>query len=43
MAVTQKQILGLMAKVVDAGYDIVKIETLRNFDGKSGYSQVQGQ
>jgi isocitrate dehydrogenase len=42
-AVTQKQILGLMGKVVDAGYDIVKIETLRNFDGKSGYSQVQGQ
>ena len=41
--VTQKQILALMDKVVDAGYDIVKIETLRNFDGKSGYSQVQGQ
>ena len=37
------QILGLMAKVVDAGYDIVKHESLRNFDGKPGYTLAQGQ
>jgi isocitrate dehydrogenase len=42
-AVTQKQVLGLMEKIAGAGYDIVKTETLRNFDGKAGYSQVQGQ
>src|SRR5947208_1232968 len=35
--VTQAQIIGLMQKVVAAGFDIVKTETLRNFDGQRGY------
>ena len=42
-AITHKQILGLMEKVAGAGYDIVKTETLRNYDGKAGYSLAQGQ
>jgi isocitrate dehydrogenase len=42
-AVTQQQIIGLMEKVVAAGYDIVKTETLRNFDGQRGYTLAQGQ
>jgi isocitrate dehydrogenase len=41
--VTQAQIIGLMQKVVSAGYDIVKTETLRNFDGQRGYTLAQGQ
>ena len=41
--VTQEQIIGLMQKVVAAGYDIVKTETLRNFDGQRGYTLAQGQ
>jgi len=41
--VTQAQILGLMQKVVAAGFDIVKTETLRNFDGQRGYTLAQGQ
>jgi isocitrate dehydrogenase len=41
--VTQKQVLALMEKVVAAGYDIVKTETLRNYDGKAGYTLAQGQ
>ena len=41
--VTQDQIIGLMQKVAAAGYDIVKTETLRNFDGQRGYTLAQGQ
>ncbi|MGI8991663.1 MAG: NADP-dependent isocitrate dehydrogenase [Bryobacteraceae bacterium] len=41
--VTHEQILGLMQRVSAAGYDIIKIETLRNFDGKPGYTLAQGQ
>jgi isocitrate dehydrogenase len=41
--VTQAQIIGLMQKVVAAGFDIVKTETLRNFDGQRGYTLAQGQ
>jgi len=41
--ITQDQVLALMQKVSAAGYDIVKIETLRNFDGKPGYTLAQGQ
>lgn len=42
-AVTQSQIIGLMQKVVAAGYDLVKTETLRNFDGVRGHTLGQGQ
>jgi len=41
--VTQDQIIALMQKVAAAGYDIVKTETLRNFDGQRGYTLAQGQ
>ncbi|WP_180538976.1 NADP-dependent isocitrate dehydrogenase [Nevskia soli] len=41
--VNHGQILKLMEQVNAAGFDIVKIETLRNFDGKPGYSLAQGQ
>ena len=41
--VSHAQILKLMEQVGAAGYDIVKIETLRNYDGKPGYSLAQGQ
>jgi isocitrate dehydrogenase len=41
--ITHAQILGLAEKVTAAGYDIVKLETLRNFNGKPGYSLAQGQ
>ncbi len=42
-AITQDQVLALMGKVSAGGYDIVKIETLRNYDGKPGYTLAQGQ
>jgi len=41
--IKQEQVLALMGKVAAAGYDIVKTETLRNFDGKAGYTLAQGQ
>ncbi|MGB4101195.1 MAG: NADP-dependent isocitrate dehydrogenase [Alphaproteobacteria bacterium] len=36
--VSQRQILALLGQMADAGIDILKTETLRNFDGKRGYS-----
>jgi isocitrate/isopropylmalate dehydrogenase len=41
--VTQQQVLALIQKVIAAGHDIVKTETLRNYDGKAGYTLAQGQ
>jgi isocitrate dehydrogenase len=41
--VTHEQVFALAGKVAAAGYDVVKIETLRNFDGKPGYTLAQGQ
>jgi isocitrate dehydrogenase len=41
--VTQGQIVALFQKVIGAGYDVVKMETLRTFDGKPGFSLAQGQ
>ncbi len=42
-AVTQRQIAGLARRVVDLGLCIVQAHVLRTFDGKLGYSLVQGQ
>jgi isocitrate dehydrogenase len=42
-AVSHDQIAGLYQKVSGAGYDIVKTESLRNFDGKPGFTLAQGQ
>jgi isocitrate dehydrogenase len=41
--VSQAQISALYQKVTAAGYDIVKIETLRTFDGQQGFTLAQGQ
>jgi isocitrate dehydrogenase len=35
---TQTQVIDLLRRVVDAGYDVIKTETLCNFDGKAAYS-----
>ena len=42
-AVTHAQVAGLYQKVAAAGYDIVKTESLRTFDGKPGFTLAQGQ
>jgi isocitrate dehydrogenase len=41
-AVTYRHILGLLERVAAAGLDVVKTESLRNFDGKPGYTLSQG-
>lgn len=41
--VTHAQISALYQKVAAAGYDIVKTETLRTFDGQQGFTLAQGQ
>ena len=41
--VTHAQVAGLYQKFAAAGYDIVKTESLRTFDGKPGFTLAQGQ
>ena len=41
--ITHAQVAGLYQKVAAAGYDIVKTESLRTFDGKPGFTLAQGQ
>ncbi|MBI1273293.1 MAG: NADP-dependent isocitrate dehydrogenase [Alphaproteobacteria bacterium] len=41
--VTPEQILALQGKVVAAGLDLMKTESLRTFDGKAGFSAGQGE
>jgi isocitrate dehydrogenase len=41
--ITHQQIIGLLGKVAEAGYDFQKTENLCNFDGERGYSLGQGQ
>jgi isocitrate dehydrogenase len=41
--VTQHQVISLLRRVADAGFDVVKTESLRNFDGKAGYTLSQGE
>jgi isocitrate dehydrogenase len=38
-----EKISTLYQKVIAAGYDIVKTETLRTFDGQQGFTIAQGQ
>ncbi|MDQ3907548.1 MAG: isocitrate/isopropylmalate family dehydrogenase, partial [Acidobacteriota bacterium] len=40
-AVTHAQIVGLLARFSDAGFDFIKTENLCNFDGKPGYSHAR--
>lgn len=40
--VTKDQILALLKKLNDSGYDCIKTENLYTFDGQKGYSTTQG-
>ncbi|MDT5120701.1 MAG: isocitrate dehydrogenase [Acidobacteriota bacterium] len=42
-AITHEQIIALLQRINDAGYDFIKTEHLCNFDGQPGYSLGQGQ
>jgi isocitrate dehydrogenase len=37
------QIVSLLDRVANAGYDFIKTENLCNFDGERGYSLDQGE
>jgi isocitrate dehydrogenase len=41
--VTHQQIIRLLSRVADAGYDFIKTENLCTFDGVPGYALGQGQ
>ncbi len=41
--VTHAQIISLLKRFADAGYDFIKTENLYNFDGQRGYSLDQGE
>ena len=41
--INHKQIVDLLTKVSDAGFDFIKTENLCNFDGQRGYSLDQGE
>jgi isocitrate dehydrogenase len=41
--VTSRHILSLLERVAAAGLEVVKTESLRNFDGKAGYTLSQGE
>jgi isocitrate dehydrogenase len=41
-AVSHSQIISLLKRVADAGFDFIKTENLYNFDGERGYSLDQG-
>ncbi|MBC8099133.1 MAG: NADP-dependent isocitrate dehydrogenase, partial [Armatimonadetes bacterium] len=40
---TQQQVLALLGRVINAGFEVIKTEHLFNFDGQPGYSMGQGQ
>jgi len=42
VGVSHTQIISLLKRVGDAGYDFIKTENLYNFDGERGYSLDQG-
>jgi isocitrate dehydrogenase len=42
-AVTQQQIIDLAGRIAGTGIEIAITETLRNFDGRPGYSLAQGE
>jgi hypothetical protein len=37
------RLLDVARRIADAGIDIALTQTLRSFDGQTGYSAVQGQ
>jgi isocitrate dehydrogenase len=42
-AVSHPQIISLLKRVADAGFDFIKTENLYDFDGERGYSLDQGE
>ena len=42
-AVTQKQIISLLDRIVGLGLPIGMTNSLRNYDGKAGFTLAQGQ
>lgn len=42
-ALTYDKVLGLLDKIHNAGFEIIKTENLYNFNGEAGYSAGQGQ
>jgi isocitrate dehydrogenase len=41
--VSHTQIIALLQRIDEAGFDFIKTENLYNFDGKTSYSAVQGE
>ncbi len=41
--VSHAEIIGLLSRIEDAGFDFIKTENLYNFNGKASYSAVQGE
>jgi isocitrate dehydrogenase len=41
--ISHPQIVSLLKRVAEAGFDFIKIENLYNFDGERGYSLDQGE
>jgi isocitrate dehydrogenase len=41
--VSHSQVISLLSRVADAGYDFIKTENLYNFDGERGFSLDQGE
>jgi isocitrate dehydrogenase len=41
--ITHAQIISLLQRIVEAGYDFIKTEQLYNFDGKPNFSTVSGE
>jgi isocitrate dehydrogenase len=41
--ITHQQVIDLLSRFNEAGFDFIKTEHLYNFDGKPGYSMGQGQ
>ncbi len=42
-SISHPQIISLLKRVADAGFDFIKTENLYNFDGERGYSLDQGE
>jgi len=42
VGITHEQIVGLLSRVANAGFDFIKTENLCDFDGERGYSLDQG-
>ncbi|MFL5629476.1 MAG: NADP-dependent isocitrate dehydrogenase, partial [Ktedonobacteraceae bacterium] len=41
--ISHAQIISLLQRIAEAGFDFIKTENLYNFDGKAAYSVGQGE